>query len=140
MHPYLRPDCDVRTMSAREGIPEREGAEAGNTEVRGFHPSALHRLEHTDAPAFSLHSPCRVCRWRQLLGGTDSILARAGATGTLRTGLIGPSGSLALSSASTACECEREGGGVPPPRIIRAGELPHGDPVAERFISVCRRP
>ena len=43
-HPYLRPDCDVRTMSAREGIPEREGAEAGNTEAQGLNPSALRRL------------------------------------------------------------------------------------------------
>ena len=90
-----------------------KGTEEGKTEVRGFNPSALHRLEHTDALALSLHSPCRVCRWRQLLGGTDSILARAGAHGNaLDAGLIGPlGGSLALFPRQYCLACVKGGVG-----------------------------
>ena len=35
--------------------------------------------------------------------------------------------------------CERGSGGVSPPITIRAGGLPHGDPVAERLL-VCDAP
>ena len=47
-------------------------------------------------------------RWRQLLGGTEFVLARQGPTGKLGAGLIGPTGGLlALCLALLPCLCER---------------------------------
>ena len=110
--PPAPPPCTHLRIRPRRSIHERPRPSGDHSEAGGAQPLAAACTR--TLIALSHHSPYRVCRWRRLLGGTGTILARRGNTWeSLARGLIGPLGArLRMALLVPARMCERGSGGV----------------------------